>query len=119
MYKRQVEIDARRILQRLDEVVAGHRLTVFRDQEFSSDRGSRAVERIAAVSYLRSAQFPEDAGPMAHPVRPDEYIEINNFYTTTVYEKGAEVIRMLPTLLGPEAVSYAHLDVYKRQQVSR
>ena len=78
-------------------------LTVFRDQEFSSDRGSRAVERIAAVSYLRSAQFPEDAGPMAHPVRPDEYIEINNFYTTTVYEKGAEVIRMLHTLLGPEA----------------
>jgi aminopeptidase N len=78
-------------------------LTVFRDQEFSSDRGSRAVERINAVSYLRSAQFPEDAGPMAHPVRPDEYFEINNFYTTTVYEKGAEVIRMQHTLLGGES----------------
>ncbi|MBL0289835.1 MAG: aminopeptidase N [Betaproteobacteria bacterium] len=77
-------------------------LTVFRDQEFSSDLNSRAVERIAAVTFLRSAQFPEDAGPMAHPVRPDEYIEINNFYTTTVYEKGAEVIRMQHALLGPE-----------------
>ncbi len=77
-------------------------LTVFRDQEFSADMGSRAVERIAAVDYLRSAQFPEDAGPMAHPVRPDEYLEINNFYTPTVYEKGAEVIRMQHTLLGPE-----------------
>jgi aminopeptidase N len=76
-------------------------LTVFRDQEFSSDLGSRAVERIAAVCYLRNRQFPEDAGPMAHPVRPDEYHEINNFYTATVYEKGAEVIRMLWTLLGP------------------
>ena len=76
-------------------------LTVFRDQEFSADMGSRAVERIAAVDYLRSAQFPEDAGPMAHPVRPDEYLEINNFYTATVYEKGAEVIRMQHTLLGP------------------
>ncbi len=77
-------------------------LTVFRDQEFSSDLGSRAVERIAAVAFLRAHQFPEDAGPMAHPVRPDEYLEINNFYTTTVYEKGAEVIRMQHTLLGPE-----------------
>ena len=76
-------------------------LTVFRDQEFSSDMNSRAVERIAAVTFLRSAQFAEDAGPMAHPVRPDEYIEINNFYTTTVYEKGAEVIRMQHALLGP------------------
>src|SRR5436190_3587557 len=76
-------------------------LTVFRDQEFSADMGSRAVERIAAVDYLRSAQFPEDASPMAHPVRPDEYLEINNFYTATVYEKGAEVIRMQHTLLGP------------------
>src|SRR6185295_7560305 len=75
-------------------------LTVFRDQEFSSDIGSRAVERIAAVDVLRTHQFPEDAGPMAHPVRPDEYIEINNFYTPTVYEKGAEVIRMQHTLLG-------------------
>jgi aminopeptidase N len=77
-------------------------LTVFRDQEFSADMGSRAVERIAAVDYLRSVQFPEDASPMAHPVRPDEYLEINNFYTPTVYEKGAEVIRMQHTLLGPQ-----------------
>ncbi len=77
-------------------------LTVFRDQEFSSDMGSRAVERIAAVNYLRDAQFAEDAGPMAHPVRPDEYIEISNFYTPTVYEKGAELIRMQHTLVGPE-----------------
>jgi aminopeptidase N len=77
-------------------------LTVFRDQEFSSEMGSRAVERIAAVEYLRREQFAEDAGPMAHPVRPDEYQEINNFYTSTVYEKGAEVIRMQHTLLGPE-----------------
>ncbi len=76
-------------------------LTVFRDQEFSSDQNSRAVERIAAVEYLRREQFPEDAGPMAHNVRPDEYVEINNFYTTTVYEKGAEIIRMQHTLLGP------------------
>jgi len=77
-------------------------LTVFRDQEFSADMGSRAVERIAAVEFLRARQFPEDGGPMAHPVRPDEYLEINNFYTPTVYEKGAEVIRMLHTVLGPE-----------------
>ena len=77
-------------------------LTVFRDQEFSSDMGSRAVERIAAVEYLRREQFAEDAGPMAHPVRPDEYQEINNFYTATVYEKGAEIIRMQHTLLGAE-----------------
>ncbi len=77
-------------------------LTVFRDQEFSSESGSRAVERIAAVEYLRREQFAEDAGPMAHPVRPDEYQEINNFYTATVYEKGAEVIRMQHALLGPE-----------------
>ena len=77
-------------------------LTVFRDQEFSSDLNSRAVERIAAIDYLRREQFPEDAGPMAHNVRPDEYLEINNFYSATVYEKGAEVIRMQHTLLGPE-----------------
>ncbi len=77
-------------------------LTVFRDQEFSSDQNSRAVERIAAVEFLRREQFPEDAGPMAHNVRPDEYFEINNFYTSTVYEKGAEVIRMQHTLLGPD-----------------
>ena len=77
-------------------------LTVFRDQEFSSDQGSRAVERIGAVEYLRREQFAEDAGPMAHPVRPDEYQEINNFYTATVYEKGAEVIRMQHALLGAD-----------------
>ena len=77
-------------------------LTVFRDQEFSSDLNSRAVERIGAVDYLRREQFPEDAGPMAHNVRPDEYLEINNFYSATVYEKGAEVIRMQHTLLGSE-----------------
>ena len=75
-------------------------LTVFRDQEFSSDLGSRGVKRIEDVRILRSSQFPQDAGPMAHPVRPDSYIEINNFYTVTVYNKGAEVIRMMQTLLG-------------------
>jgi aminopeptidase N len=77
-------------------------LTVFRDQEFSADMGSRAVKRISDVRLLRNAQFPEDAGPMAHPVRPESYIEINNFYTATVYNKGAEVIRMYQTLLGVE-----------------
>jgi len=77
-------------------------LTVFRDQEFSSDTNSRAVHRIHDVTTLRNHQFPEDAGPMAHPVRPESYIEINNFYTLTVYEKGAEVIRMLHTILGEE-----------------
>jgi aminopeptidase N len=75
-------------------------LTVFRDQEYSSDVGSRAVERIEAVDFLRAQQFAEDAGPTAHPVRPDSYAEINNFYTATVYEKGAEVIRMQRALLG-------------------
>ena len=88
-------------------------LTVFRDQEFSSDQGSRAVERIGAVEYLRREQFAEDAGPMAHPVRPDEYQEINNFYTATVYEKGAEVIRMQHTLLGPERVPPRHGPVFR------
>ena len=75
--------------------------TVFRDQEFSADRGSRGVKRIQDVRNLRARQFPEDAGPLAHPVRPDSYIEINNFYTATVYEKGAELVRMLASLLGP------------------
>ena len=75
-------------------------LTVFRDQEFSSDTGSRAVNRINNVKFLRTVQFAEDAGPMAHPIRPEKVIEMNNFYTVTVYEKGAEVIRMLHTLLG-------------------
>ncbi|MBS0320325.1 MAG: aminopeptidase N [Proteobacteria bacterium] len=86
-------------------------LTVFRDQEFSSDMGSRAVERIAAVDALRRFQQPEDAGPMAHPIRPDEYQEINNFYTATVYEKGAEVIRMQQTLLGVDGFRRG-LDLY-------
>ncbi|MGV6851001.1 MAG: aminopeptidase N, partial [bacterium] len=75
-------------------------LTVYRDQEFTSDMQSRAVKRIEDVRALRSSQFAEDAGPMAHPIRPDKYIEINNFYTLTVYEKGAEVVRMYETLLG-------------------
>ena len=77
-------------------------LTVFRDQEFSSDTGSRPVNRINNVKFLRTVQFAEDAGPMAHPIRPEKVIEMNNFYTVTVYEKGAEVIRMLHTLLGEE-----------------
>ncbi|TNG94764.1 aminopeptidase N [Pasteurellaceae bacterium USgator11] len=77
-------------------------LTVFRDQEFSSDTGSRAVQRINNVKILRTVQFAEDAGPMAHPIRPEKVIEMNNFYTVTVYEKGSEVIRMLHTLLGEE-----------------
>ena len=76
-------------------------LTVFRDQEFSADRHSRPVKRIDEVNMLRTRQFAEDSGPLAHPVRPESYIEINNFYTLTVYEKGAEVVRMLHTLLGP------------------
>lgn len=75
-------------------------LTVFRDQEFTSDLRSRAVKRIGDVRLLRARQFVEDSGPLSHPVRPTEYSEINNFYTATVYEKGAEVIRMLHTLLG-------------------
>ncbi len=75
-------------------------LTVYRDQEFSSDEHSRPVQRIHDVQNLRTSQFPEDGGPLAHPPRPDHYREINNFYTTTVYEKGAEVVRMLATLLG-------------------
>jgi len=76
--------------------------TVFRDSQFSSDMNSATLKRIEDVVMLRSVQFAEDAGPLAHPVRPDSYIEISNFYTPTVYEKGAEVVRMLHTLLGPE-----------------
>ncbi|MCF2909174.1 aminopeptidase N [Pseudoalteromonas sp. DL2-H2.2] len=75
-------------------------LTVFRDQEFSSDLGSRALNRIDAVNTVRTHQFAEDAGPMAHPIRPQQVIEMNNFYTVTVYNKGAEVIRMMHTILG-------------------
>ncbi|HEY6239377.1 MAG TPA: aminopeptidase N [Burkholderiales bacterium] len=77
-------------------------LTVFRDQEFGADMYSRPVERIREVRGLRGGQFPEDAGPMAHPVRPAAYMEINNFYTSTVYEKGAEVVRMIRTLIGAQ-----------------
>jgi aminopeptidase N len=76
--------------------------TVFRDQEFTADQTSRAVKRIDDVNALRTRQFAEDAGPLAHPIRPEAYIEINNFYTLTVYEKGAEVVRMIRTLLGTE-----------------
>ena len=76
-------------------------LTIFRDQSFSEDVLSHAVMRIHSVNELRETQFPEDAGPLAHPVRPESYIEINNFYTATVYNKGAEVLRMLRTILGP------------------
>ena len=86
-------------------------LTVYRDQEFTSDERSRAVKRIDDVRTLRSSQFPEDGGPLAHPARPDQYKEINNFYTATVYEKGAEIVRMLATLLG-EAGFRKGMDLY-------
>ncbi len=86
-------------------------LTVFRDQEFSADMRSRPVKRIADVRTLKARQFPEDAGPLAHPVRPEIYHEINNFYTPTVYEKGAEVVRMLKTVLG-DAGFRAGMDLY-------
>ena len=86
-------------------------LTVYRDQEFGADMHSRAVTRIREVRALRAMQFPEDAGPMAHPVRPDSYIEINNFYTSTVYDKGAEVVRMIETLIGKEAFRRG-MDLY-------
>jgi aminopeptidase N len=86
-------------------------LTVFRDQEFTGDTRSGPVERIAAVRMLKTHQFPEDAGPLAHPVRPASYIEINNFYTATVYEKGAELCRMLQTLLGRDGFRKG-LDLY-------
>ncbi len=86
-------------------------LTVFRDHEFSSDMRSQAVHRIGDVRALRAAQFAEDAGPLAHNVRPDTYLEINNFYTATIYEKGAEVIRMLKVLIGDEAFRKG-MDLY-------
>ena len=85
--------------------------TVYRDQEFSADRGSRGVKRIGDVRALRTRQFAEDSGPMAHPVRPESYIEINNFYTATVYEKGAELVRMQALLLGSEVFRRA-TDLY-------
>src|SRR5690606_22405087 len=77
-------------------------LTVYRDQEFSSDMLSRAVKRLEDVRLLKDSQFAEDAGPLAHPIRPSSFVEINNFYTRTVYEKGSEVIRMIATLVGKE-----------------
>src|SRR5499427_5756258 len=86
-------------------------LTVFRDQEFTADQRSRTVERISDVRELRTSQFVEDAGPLAHPVRPTLYHEINNFYTATVYQKGAEVVRMIKALLGPQAFR-AGMDLY-------
>ncbi|MGR9462499.1 aminopeptidase N [Rhizobium leguminosarum] len=86
-------------------------LTVYRDHEFSSDQRSRAVKRIAEVRHLKSEQFPEDGGPLAHPVRPTKYREINNFYTTTVYEKGSEVTRMIATLLGKDGFKKG-MDLY-------
>ena len=86
-------------------------LTVYRDHEFSADQRSRPVKRIAEVRHLKSEQFPEDAGPLAHPVRPTKYREINNFYTTTVYEKGSEVTRMIATLLGRELFKKG-MDLY-------
>jgi aminopeptidase N len=95
--------------------------TVFRDQMFSADMGSAAVKRIEDVKMLRASQFPEDGGPLAHPVRPDSYMEIANFYTATVYNKGAELIRMLHTLLGPErfrAGSDLYFDRHDGQAVT-
>ncbi len=86
-------------------------LTVFRDQEFGADMYSRPVARIQEVRGLRAAQFPEDAGPMSHPVRPQSYMEISNFYTSTVYEKGAEVVRMIHTLIGKDAFRRG-MDLY-------
>ncbi len=89
-------------------------LTVFRDQEYGADTYSRAVTRIQEVRALRAAQFPEDAGPMAHPVRPQSYMEIRNFYTMTVYEKGAEVVRMQHTLLGEDRFQAGMRLYFKR-----
>jgi aminopeptidase N len=93
-------------------------LTVFRDQEFTSDVRSRPVKRISDVRGLRGHQFVEDAGPLAHAVRPEVYREINNFYTSTVYEKGAEVVRMLKTLLGPQKFR-AGMDLYFQRHDGR
>lgn len=86
-------------------------LTIFRDQGFTADTTSKAVERIRAVNDLRTSQFIEDAGPLSHPVRPDSYIEINNFYTATVYNKGSEVIRMMKTIIGDDAFRKG-MDLY-------
>jgi aminopeptidase N len=89
-------------------------LTVYRDQEYSADEYSRPVVRIQEVRDLRNRQFPEDAGPMAHPVRPESYVEVNNFYTSTVYDKGAEVVRMYATILGKDAFRRG-MDLYFRR----
>jgi len=89
-------------------------LTVFRDQEFGADLHNRQTARIREVRGLRAAQFPEDAGPMAHPVRPASFVEINNFYTSTVYEKGAEVVRMIQTLIGREAFRRGMDEYFRR-----
>ncbi len=96
-------------------------LTVFRDQEFSSDMNSRSVERIENVMALRTRQFDEDSGPTAHPIKPKQYIEINNFYTMTVYQKGAEVIRMIQTLIGKDAFRRGidkYFELYDGQAVT-
>ncbi|HEY2928085.1 aminopeptidase N [Piscinibacter sp.] len=97
-------------------------LTVFRDQEFSMDMAgsasARAVKRIDDVRVLRQSQFPEDAGPMAHPVRPDSYVQINNFYTSTVYEKGAEVVRMMQTLVGRDGFAKGMTLYFERHDGS-
>lgn len=89
-------------------------LTVFRDQLFSADQGDPAIERIDQVRRLRALQFPEDAGPLAHPIRPESYIEVNNFYTATVYEKGAEIIRMIRTMIGADAFRRG-MDIYVKR----
>ena len=89
-------------------------LTVFRDQEFSADQGSRAVKRIGEVRTLRAIQFPEDDGPLAHPVRPESYLRIDNFYTPTVYNKGAELVRMIHTLIGKDGFRRG-MDLYIRR----
>src|SRR5205085_6949846 len=86
-------------------------LTVFRDQAFSADMRGHAVQRIKEVKQLRARQFPEDAGPLAHPVRPTSYLKIDNFYTPTIYAKGSEVIRMLKTIIGDEAFKRG-MDLY-------
>ncbi len=96
-------------------------LTVFRDQEFSSDMTSRAVKRISDVQCLRESQFPEDAGPMSHPIRPASYIKMDNFYTSTVYNKGSEVIRMVHTLIGAESFRKGidkYFELYDGQAVT-
>jgi aminopeptidase N len=89
-------------------------LTVFRDQEFGADEHNPSVARIREVRGLRAGQFPEDAGPMAHPVRPASFVEINNFYTATVYDKGAEVVRMIQTLIGRDAFRLGMDEYFRR-----